>query len=153
MNSTVVYIEICVGLIAIIIGAIALKQSPDLRNTLKIPAVWLTIIILLGFVFGTGWIDVRSDAGGSTFAYSRLLRVSTILIVAACSLVILTSFHKLTSMLHGNLLILSIFTLLALFLTIFSASDLSLKSEILFLVTKQGLSLFITPSLSRAIAP
>jgi hypothetical protein len=123
VNSTsFVYLVAFIGLSAIMLIATILKNPRVIRNALKIPTVWLTIIILLGFVLGTGGIDLDyQDLGATTFADSRLLRVATILMVAASSLIILTSFHKLKFMLHGNLLILSIFSLLAFFSTFFSA--------------------------------
>lgn len=93
-----------------------------LRELFGIPAFWITLVLIIGFVFAPGAADIDSikSAGGGFDAGGKLIRVVTAVFAGVFALLSLLRGNALSSILKGNLGILFIYTCLAYFSVVFS---------------------------------
>lgn len=125
-----VVIGIAVGLVALIMFGLLMMRSKHLREVLAMPAVWLTAIILFGFIIAPGAMDVEGVRSGSLgFADTgKMARVATVLIAAVMSMFVIVRANALRYLFTGNVGILTAYAVFAIISVAFS----ELKTMTLF---------------------
>lgn len=109
------------------------------------PVIWLTTILLLGFIINPGALDAAGMESGnpSVLSSGKGLRILSVLITGALSFLVLLKNHKLGKVAYGNMGLLFLYCFLAILSMVFSP----LKLMTFF----KGIEIFVIILLSATI--
>jgi len=126
-------------------------SSHEITEILKIPAFWITLVLVIGFVLSPGAADVDAmkSTGSGLDAGGKLIRVVSAVLAGSFALLSLFQSNALSSAIKGNLGILLVFICLAYFSVVFS----QLRTMTIYKSSELVVMLFIAATLYGRSVP